>query len=81
MLSYEPNDILIGLREPLLLLEAAAQLRGGLGGGGGGGGRGGPAGNPVIDTQAVAIVASGGGGGRQEPVGVGQVPRGRRRGG
>lgn len=80
MLSYEPNDILIGLREPLLLLEAAAQLGGGQGGGGGGG-RGGPAGNPVIDTQAVAIVASGGGGGRQEPVGVGQVPRGRRRGG
>lgn len=70
MLSNQPDDILVRLGEPLLLLEAAAQLRDGRGGG--------PAGDPVIDAQAVAIVAGGRGCG-QEPVGVGQVPRGRRR--
>lgn len=81
VLPDQPDHVLVGLREPLLLLQGAAtaaaapQL---------GGGRAGPpgGGHPVVDAEPAGAAAAGAAavGRGQQPVGVGQLlPGGRAR--
>lgn len=74
VLPDQPDHVLVGLREPLLLLQGAAaaapQLRGGRAGAPGGG-------HPVVDAEAAGAAAAAVGRG-QQPVGVGQLVAGGR---
>lgn len=74
VLPDQPDHVLVGLREPLLLLQGAAaaapQIRGGRAGPPGGG-------HPVVDTEAAGAAAAAVGRG-QQPVGVGQLLAGGR---
>lgn len=61
VLPDEPNHVLVGLREPLLLLQGAAAASPHVGGGPPGGR------DPVVDTRAAVV------GRREQPVGVSQL--------